>query len=125
MTKRKLGYFALGLLGLVGLFTLSLFWRSARADIEDEIKMDENISRVMEGTIIAILEDEVLFVNRLNLSEDEKAKAAEDWFESDIYRLTGIESDVRLGSEIRIQIGITTMSIPPLAPVVDYEIINF
>ena len=83
------------------------------------------IDRILEGTVVAILEDELLFVDQLNLSKEALEKTAEEWFlNSNVYRLTGIEAEVEVGTEIRISIGITTKSIPPLAPVVDYEILD-
>jgi len=88
--------------------------------------MDKNNLRTLEGTIVAIFKDELLFVNQINLSKEALAKTAEEWLASDymadIYRLTGIESDVCIGTEIQISFAITTMSIPPLAPVVKYEV---
>jgi len=142
--KRKLGYLALLLLG-IGLITVSfMFWRSAQANTEndevaeddeviendevreDDLAIDEEFLREMEGTVVAILEDEgeVLFVEELNLSVEELSQTAEEWLTSDIYRLTGIGSDVSIGTEIRISFAITTMSIPPLAPVESYEVLR-
>jgi len=96
--------------------------------MEEDAMMNEDNLRVLEGTIVEVLEDEVLFVAKLNLSEVALRKTFDDWlasdYQSDVYRLAGIESDVGVGAEIRISFGITTMSIPPLAPVVDYEVIT-
>jgi len=91
------------------------------AESEDNGRPD----RILEGTVVALLEDEILFVEQLNLSEEELRKTADEWFTNDnVYRLVGIETDVEVGTEIRISIAITTMSLPPLAPVISYEIIN-
>ena len=88
----------------------------------------KDIPRVLEGTVVAILEDEVLFVAQLNLPADMLKRTSEEWFASDqlsdVYRLSGIETDLAVGTEIRISFAITTMSIPPLAPVLKYEILE-
>ena len=98
--------------------------------LEDVAGGDELDLRVLEGTIVAVLEDEFLFVPQLNLSEELLKRTADEWFASDqmsnLYRLTGVGSDVNIigvGTEIRISFAITTASIPPLVPVVDYELI--
>jgi len=95
--------------------------------VEDDIMMEDIYLNTLEGTVVAILEDEVLFVAQLNLSEDKLERTSDEWLASDqmsdIYRLVDIGSDVSVGTEIRISYAITTMSIPPLVPVVDYEII--
>ena len=98
------------------------------ANYNDNGYDDEDYMRFSEGTVVAILEDEILFVTQLDLSDELLARTDDEWFESDemsdIYRLTGIESDLDVGTELRISYAITTMSIPPLIPVVDYEIIE-
>ena len=66
-------------------------------------------------------------MEQLNLSGEDLERTFDDWLTdslSDIYRLTGIESYVSVGTELRISIAITTKSLPPLAPVVNYEIIK-
>ena len=99
--------------------------------VDDEIienLIPKDIFSVLEGTVVAVLEDEVLFVAQLNLSEALLERTAEDWFASDelsdLYRLTNIGSDISVGSEIRISFAIMTLSIPPLVPVINYEIIE-
>ena len=99
--------------------------------MKDDAMMEKKELTVLEGTIIAILEDEFLFVAQLNLSKELLEKTSDEWLASDrmseLYRLTGIGSDINVisvGTEIRISFAITTMSIPPLVPVVDYEIIT-
>ena len=96
---------------------------------EEDIAMNEDDFRVLEGTIVAILEeDEFLFVNQLNLSEELLERTPEEWFESDqvsdLYRLTDTEGDISVGTELQITFAITTMSIPPLVPDWDYEIME-
>ena len=95
--------------------------------MEEDAMVSEEHLRVLEGTVVEILEDEVLFVARLNLSEETLSKTFDDWlvseYQSDVYRLTGIGSDVSIGTEIRISFAIATASIPPLAPVLKYKII--
>ena len=94
-------------------------------DYENNGYDNENAERVLEGTVVAILDDELLFVAQLNLSEEMLDRTAEEWFESDeisdVYRLVANGSDIRVGTEIRISFAITTMSIPPLVPDWDYE----
>jgi len=94
---------------------------------DDTMKSDDHL-RTLEGTIVEVSEEEFLFVKQLNLSKEDLAKTGDEWLASDhisdIYRLTGIGSDVSVGTEIRVSFAITTMSIPPLAPVVKYEVIT-
>ena len=122
MTKRKLSYLALM---LVGLFALIFFYLG---NVEAAQQPNEDLPIVLEGTVVDISEDEVLFVARLNLSEEALERTFDEWLASDelidLYRLNGIGSDVTIGTEIRISISITTRSLPPLAPVLSYEIIN-
>ena len=103
-------------------------------DYEIIMKDEEEVNEtgldlsVLEGTVVAILEDEFLFVAQLNLSEELLERTADEWFKSDqmadLYRLTNNGSDISVGAEIRISFAITTMSIPPLVPAWDYEIIE-
>lgn len=85
--------------------------------------------RTLEGTVVAVLEDEILFVKRLNLPKEALEKTADEWlasdYISDIYRLTGITSAVDVGTKMQVSFAISTMSIPPLAPVVEYEVVDF
>jgi len=98
-----------------------------KSRMEEYTMMKEDHLRVMEGTVVAVLEDEILFVKQLNLAKEALKKTADEWlasdYMSDIYRLTGIGSDVNVGTEIRISFAIATASIPPLAPVLKYKII--
>ena len=100
---------------------------SADEIVDEDGDDNEDDLRVLEGTIVATLEGELLFVTQLSLSEEMLERTAEEWFESDemgdIYRLTDNGSDISIGTEIRISFAITTMSIPPLVPEWDYEVI--
>ena len=148
MIRRKLGYLAVLLLGV---FTLSFILggceqsgaepvasetagesndeTDAVLEGEDETDsiIDEDDLSTLEGTIVAILADdeEVLFVAQLDISDELLDRDPEDWFTYDnLYRLSGIDSVFDVGTEIRISFAITTMSLPPLVPVLEYEIIN-
>jgi len=151
MTRKKWSYLALA---LVGLFVIIfLFWDNIQAveplveepavlttddpinqPTEEVIEENEDsmigdgYARILQGTVVEITEDEVLFVARLNLSKEELERSFDDWLTSaqsnDVYRLAGIGDDVTVGTEIQISFAITTMSIPPLAPVIDYQILD-
>lgn len=81
---------------------------------------------VLEGTIVAVLEEELLFIEGLNLSLEDLEAVAESWLADTVgvYRLTGVDSPVEVGTEIRVSFAITTFSAPPLAIVESYEIIS-
>ena len=149
MMRKKLSYLALVLFGFV---TLSfLYWGHVQAtgqpennvqltqelpdqsnsDVREETEdwgMNEDFSIILEGTVVEVSADEVLFVAQLNLPTEMLERTFDDWLMSDqlndVYRLSGVGNDVTVGTEIRIWIAITTRSIPPLAPVLSYEIIN-
>jgi len=99
---------------------------------DDELIMNDDDLTTLEGTVVDILEyegeEEILFVAQLNLSDEELGRTFDEWLESDqqsdVYRLNGIGSNVSIGDEIRISFAITTMSIPPFVPVVEYEMIR-
>ena len=103
---------------------------AAAAEIVDDngngYENDLNVLEV-EGTVVAILDGELLFVGQLNLSQEQLERTADEWFDSDdqpyLYRLTDNGSDISVGTEIRISFAVTTMSIPPLVPEWEYEII--
>jgi len=94
----------------------------------EEPSIGGDILQILAGTVVEISEEEVLFVAQLDLSAETFGRTFEEWLASDqlnkVYRLVGIGDDVAVGTEIQISIAIMTKSLPPLAPVVSYEIIN-
>lgn len=81
-----------------------------------------------KGTIVHIGNDEVLLVNRLDLKECELAKTHDEWLSpetiNDIFRLSNVGDELKVGDQIRFKYAIMTNSIPPLVPVQSYELIK-
>jgi len=80
------------------------------------------------GTIVHLGNNEALLVKRLNVTDAELEQSYEQWLSeksiNDVFRLSHIGNDLRVGDKIRFKYAIMTNSIPPLVPVQSYEIIK-
>ncbi|MCL1948953.1 MAG: hypothetical protein FWF59_04395 [Turicibacter sp.] len=80
------------------------------------------------GTIVHVGENEALLVKRLNLTDEELTKSYDEWLWPDtineVFRLSNIGTELKVGDKIRFKYAIMTNSIPPLVPVQSYELLS-
>jgi len=80
------------------------------------------------GTIVHVGDNEALLVKRLGLTAEELDKSYDEWLSAeninDIFRLSNVGPELKVGDQIRFKYAIMTNSIPPLVPIQSYELIK-
>ena len=106
---------------------LSLFF-GFRANAMEMQEPSQAALEEAKGTVVHVGKNEVLLVKRLDVPCEELEKSYDDWLSpetiNDVFRLSNVGEDLKVGDQIRFKYAIMTNSIPPLVPVHSYEIIK-